>query len=176
MNTILKRIILIVLLALNTSVYPDECQHCNANNELDLAPMDAFAIGTDININSVKELPTEPFNAILLEAQENNETWTTDFIDIAQRLPNLQFSGVEQSISVDISPGGIDWPEMRDELQWARITIVNAGWADDSVAGERTVMWVVPRDDGKLRVHRILWAEHCMRQYRQSYSSKGDCL
>jgi hypothetical protein len=142
---------------------------CAGNNELELPAISAFSIGTDINIKSVEEIETDPLNAMLLEAQERNEEWTDSFVQIALRLSGAALFGTRQSVSVKIAPS--EWEKGR-KLHWVRITIVDEGWLDDSVSGERYMIWLVPDADGNLTVQRILRAHLCRRPYWKYYSSE----
>ncbi|UCF05208.1 MAG: hypothetical protein JSV33_15020 [bacterium] len=142
---------------------------CAENNELELPSISAFSIGTDVNIKSVEEIATDSLNDVLLKAQKRNEEWTKSFVQIALRLSGAALSGTRQSVSVKIDPS--EWEKGRP-LNWARVTIVDEGWLDDSVSGERYVIWLVPDTDGNLTVQRILRAALCHRPYWKFYSSE----
>lgn len=139
------------------------------NDELVMPSISAFSIGTDINIRSVKEIAIEPANAVLLEAQERNEEWTNSLVQIALRLSGATLSGTRQSVSVKIEPP--EWEKGR-KFDWARITISDEGWLDDSVSGERYMVWLATDSDGRLKVRRILWAHLCDRPHWKFYSSE----
>jgi hypothetical protein len=66
-----------------------------------------FSIGTEANVESVKEIDVTSFNRLLQVAQKENKAWTTSFFEIALRIPELDLNGTIQSISVDIEP--CDW-------------------------------------------------------------------
>jgi hypothetical protein len=142
---------------------------CGDHDELELPSISAFSVGTDINIRSVKEIAVEPLNTELREARARKEEWTNSAMHIALRLSGAALSGSRQSVSVTIEPS--EWEQGRT-LRWVRVTIVDEGWLDDSVSGERYMVWLSPDSDGKLEIRRILWAQLCHRPYWKYYSNE----
>lgn len=140
-------------------------------NELDLPVMSAFAIGTDINIASVREIEPDSFNVILRQAQNKGEEWSKSFIQIGLRFANMPPQGRHQEVTVEIP---FEW-EPAMPLKFARITIVDKGWLDDSQSRERYVIWITTDSTGNLLVKRALWARLCRRAYWQQWSS-DPCL
>jgi hypothetical protein len=142
---------------------------------LTLSPADDFSIGTDVYVESVKEIDIKPFNKLLLEAQETRQTWVTNFFEIALRIPGLGLDGdgIRKSITVEILP--LDWEVRGVALEAVRISIENSGWMDDSVTGERHVVWLMPDFNGLLQAKRILWAQHCSRHWDRHFFSAGLC-
>lgn len=136
--------------------------------ELSLPDIVAFAIGTDVNIKSVRAMETDSFNVILRAAQERGEPWTDSFILTALRFTGSHLYGSRQSVNVQIEPS--EWEEGRP-LRFARVTIEDKGWLDDSVYGERYVVWLTKNEAGRLEVRRALWAELCSRMYWKFYSA-----
>ena len=136
-------------------------------NELDLPAISAFAIGTELNIAGVREIEPDSFNVILRQAQDKGEEWSKSFIQIGLRFANIPPQGRYQKVTVEIP---FEWePSM--PLKFARITIVDKGWLDDSQSGERYVIWIATQSTGHLIVQRALWARLCRRAYWRQWSS-----
>ena len=132
-------------------------------------PIVAFSAGgVDAQVESVKEITTDPLNTYLVKSRKQKEEWVNNFIQIALHLPGISLSGTHQSLSVDIKP--YNWGEEGVLLESARITIVNGGWLDDSSIGERFLIWITPDENGLLTVRRVLWAGLCSRPHRTFYS------
>ena len=138
---------------------------------LDLAAPFAFAIGTDTNVESAEELGTAAFNDSLGAARVRGEPWTRSALGIALRFADPAAIGARQSVRVETSPP--EWEPGR-ALHWVRVTVEEGGWLDDAVAGQRTVLWLVPDADGELVVERALWARLCRRPLQRFYTS-GMC-
>jgi hypothetical protein len=138
-------------------------------DELVLTPIEAFAIGARIPVRDVRELDTDAFNDTLRSAQAREESWTRIFLLIALRFEDPSPSGSRQSVDVNVTPS--EW-HPSDPVQWVRITIENHGWLDDSVAGDRTVLWLAPAADDRLVLWRALRASECSRPGRKFYSAK----
>ena len=114
-----------------------------------------------------------PFNQELKHARSRGERWTESFIQIALRFAHPPAQGSEQSVLVEAMPQG--W-EGLETLKWARVTIEDRAYADDSVAGERWIVWLVPARDGDgIEVARGLRAWECHRPGRWLYSARP-CL
>jgi hypothetical protein len=139
-----------------------------AGNELDLPAISAFAIGTELNIKSVEEMETDAFNDSLCVARERGEPWTGNAILIALRFARLWEVGSRQVVSAEASPS--EWEPGRP-LNWVRVTLQEGGWLDDSVAGQRYVLWLTPDTEGMLTLRRALWAQECHRPYWRYYSA-----
>jgi hypothetical protein len=155
----------IILLFFSASAVAEE----NRPFGLTLTPVDDFTIGTEAYVNSVKEVDIKLFNALLLEAQQKGKAWTKSFFEIALKIPGLNLNGTTQTVSVDIEP--YDWGEEGVSLESARITVENAGWLDDSLTGERYVLWLTTDSKGFLKAQRILWAGFCSRPHQEFYSA-----
>lgn len=56
-------------------------------------------------------------------------------------------------------------------IRAARVVVEDRGWADDSVAGVRSVLHLVRDEAGKLVVERALRATLCARPYRRFWSA-----
>ena len=130
--------------------------------ELSLPAIQAFGIGTKKLVKSAKSIDTQAFNQRLMEAHENQAEWSNNFVQIG-----LQFiGGAEnhryQHISVVI-PG--EWEPGTPLTSYARVTIENGGWLDDSVAGNRYILWIVQGEQGELKVQRALYANLCYRPF-----------
>jgi hypothetical protein len=138
-------------------------------DELELPDISAFALGTDINIRSVREVKADSFNVVLRAAQDCGQEWTESFMLIALTFAGVQFTGSRQRVDVQIEPS--EWESGRT-LRWARVTIEDIGWLDDAQYGERYVIWLAPDKDGRLVVKRALWARLCSRAYWRFYSSE----
>jgi hypothetical protein len=139
-----------------------------ASEELDLPAISAFAIGTQVNIKSVQEMETEAFNDSLRVARERGEPWTGNAILIALRFARLGEVGSRQVVSAEVSPS--EWEPGRP-LNWVRVTLEEGGWLDDSVSGQRYVIWLTPDTEGRLTLRRALWAQLCWRFYWRYYSA-----
>ena len=137
-------------------------------DELDLPALNAFAIGTDVNIASVGEKPTESFNDSLRAARERGEEWTANTITIALRFAEFPNIGGRQSVTVQTSPS--EWEPGRP-VKWVRVTLEEHGWLDDSVSGQRFVIWLTSDPTGELIVRRALWAQECYRKYGRYYTA-----
>ncbi len=136
--------------------------------ELALDAMSAFAVGTERSIHSVRELDPDSFNTALALARKRGEPWTASPARIGLEFTGGPLSGSSRNISVKIHPS--EWEPGRP-LLWARVTIEDEGWLDDSVYGERYVIWLVPSDDGGLEVGRAIRASLCARMHRRFYSA-----
>ena len=128
----------------------------------------AFAIGTEIRVADVRETPPDSFNVMLRDARSRGEDWTASAVQVGLRLAQLPPLGQRQEVSVEI-PG--EW-EPGMPLTWARVTVFNGGWLDDSATGERYVIWVGSDPAGGLIVRRALWARLCDRPSRRFWSAK----
>jgi hypothetical protein len=135
--------------------------------ELALSPRAAFAPGARARVESVAALPAAAFDDTLARAQARGEPWTRSFLLIALRFAGTAPQGRDQRVEVTTSPG--EW-EPGSPLRWARVSIEDRGWMDDSVLGERTVVWIVPRErGGGLAVARGLRAWECARSTPESH-------
>jgi hypothetical protein len=139
-----------------------------AGDELQLPAKSAFAIGTSLNIESVREMETGAFNDSIRVARERGEPWTTNAILIALRFARLGEVGCRQVVSAEVSPS--EWEPGR-KLNWIRVTLEEGGWLDDSVSGQRYVVWLTPDTNGRLTLRRALWAQECGRPYWRYYSA-----
>lgn len=139
-----------------------------AGDELQLPAVSAFAIGTPLNIESVQEMETGAFNDSLRVARERGEAWTCNAILIALRFARLGEIGSRQVVSAEVSPS--EWEPGR-RLNWVRVTLEEGGWLDDSVSGQRYVVWLTPDTEGRLTLRRALWAHECRRPYWRYYSA-----
>ncbi len=137
-------------------------------DELQLSAVSAFAIGTPINIESVQEMETGAFNDSLRVARERSEPWTDNAILIALRFARLGEIGSRQIVSAEVSPS--EWEPGR-RLNWVRVTLEEDGWLDDSVSGQRYVIWLTLDTEGRLTLRRALWARECRRLYWRYYSA-----
>ena len=141
------------------------------DTELSLSATQAFGIGTKTLVKSAKSIDTKTFNQMLMEAHQNQAEWSNNFVQIG-----LQFIGGgenhrRQNISVVI-PG--EWEPGYPLRHYARVTLERGGWLDDSIAGDRYVLWIVQGDGGELKVQRALYARLC---YRPFYMYSADrCL
>jgi len=139
-----------------------------ARSELDYVAMDAFAVGTDRNIDSVEELEVDSFNVALAEARGRGEEWTRSPERIALAFAGATLFGPRRKVIVKIEPN--EWEPGRP-MRWARVTIEDEGYLDDSEFGQRYVIWLVPGADGSLKVRRAVWARLCRRRHWQFYTA-----
>jgi hypothetical protein len=138
-------------------------------SELDLPAVAAFALGARTQVRDVEQVDVAAFNDSLAAAQSRREAWTESFAAVAMRLAQLPPQGREQRVEVAVAPG--EW-EPGVPLRWARVSVEDRGWLDDSVQGVRLVAWLVPGPQGGLRVHRALRASECSRPGAWFYSVK----
>jgi len=146
-----------------------------SDGELALPPREAFAIGARTRVLDVATMDHRPFNQELKHARSRGERWTESFIQIALRFAQPPAQGSEQSVLVEAMPQG--W-EGIETLTWVRVTIEDRAYADDSISGERWMIWLVvsPGADG-LEVFRGLRAGECRRATPESwFYSARPCL
>ena len=142
-------------------------------NEFTQSAVAAFAIDARTRVHDVAELDVRAFNDTLAAATARGEPWTGNFIAIALRFAQSPPQGREQRVVVSTGPG--EW-EPGLPLRRARVTIEDRGWLDDSVAGERWVIWIVADAGGKgLAVARGLRAWECRRSPESSFYSARPC-
>jgi hypothetical protein len=72
------------------------------------------------------------------------------------------------TIRADFEPGERD---MDRPIERARVVVEDEGWADDSVFGQRHVLYFTRDDAGRLRVERALRAMLCLRPGQRFYSA-----
>ena len=144
-----------------------------APGELSLPSREAFAIGARTTVSDAAAMDPKRFNHELRSAQGRGEEWTKSFIQVALRFAKPDPQGRSQIVTVETSPHGWEGEEV---LAWARVTIEDRDYLDDSVAGERWMIWLVPTPaGGGLEVARGLRAWECRRPGRWLYSSRP-CL
>ncbi len=141
--------------------------------ELSLPPAEAFAMGARIRVRDAAEMDTRAFNRALRAARARGEEWTGSFIQVAVRFAGVAPQGRSQSVAVETAPGG--W-EGGEGLEWARVAIEDRGYFDDSISGERWVVWLVPAPiGGGLEVARGLRAWECQRSPESWFYSARPC-
>jgi hypothetical protein len=144
-----------------------------SEGELTLPPREAFAIGARTTVSDAAEMDAKEFNRSLRSARGRGEAWTGSFIQVALNFAKTDPRGRSQNVTVETAPQG--W-EGGMALTWARVTIEDRGYLDDSVAGERWMIWLVPAPDNDgLAVARGLRAWECHRPGRWVYSARP-CL
>ncbi len=139
-----------------------------AGDELQLPARSAFAIGTPVKVESVREMKAGAFNDSLRAARGRGEGWTANAIQIALRFARLAEVGSRQVVTSEVSPS--EWEPGR-RLNWIRVTLEEDGWLDDSVSGQRYVVWLTPDSGGGLALRRALWAHRCDRPHWRSYTA-----
>jgi hypothetical protein len=137
-------------------------------NELELPDITAFATGTEINVRSVERLDAGSLTDTLRAAESRGETWTGAPLKVGLELTGGELFGRSRSVEAAYTPS--EWEPGRP-FEWVRVTVTDGGWLDDSVVGMRTVLWLVPCDEGAFRVHRALRAHLCWRPHWRYYSA-----
>lgn len=140
-----------------------------SQDELTMWDVAAFAIGTDINVESVEELDASALSDSLAALRERHPEIADDPILAAHRLSGVPVLGPRRSVIVEYSP--TEWEPGRP-FRHVRVALEDRGWLDDSVAGRRAVLWFVPDEQGRLTVARALRADLCRRPYWKYYSAK----
>jgi hypothetical protein len=143
-----------------------------SEGELSLPPREAFAIGARTRVLDAQELNPAAFNRELAQARARKEAWTESFIQVALRFTRAPGQGQKQSVEMEATPSG--W-EGLETLKWARVTIDDRGYHDDSVSGERWIVWLVPSPRGGLEVARGLRAWECQRSPESWFYSARAC-
>ena len=172
MNILLKRFFsLPVIISTLTIVCCKSTPIVQAEDtELSLPVKQAFAIGTETLVKSVKSLDTKAFNQELLKAHQNGEEWSNSLVEVGLKFMGGSENQPRLNISLVI-PG--EW-EPGIPFPYARVTLERGGWLDDSVGGDRYVLWIVQGTKGEFKVQRALYANLCYRP--SSMYSADPCL
>ena len=119
---------------------------------------------SDVEVQSVKTLGTDKLNTKIKKAAGKGEKWTRDAVLVALEFVGAGLKGNTKVIDVRTPP------EQRDS---ATITIIESGYLDDAVSGERWRLWLVKGANGTWTVQRALWAQLCSRPGRRFYSAEA---
>lgn len=134
-------------------------------DELQLDALSAFAIGTDVNIESVREVDADSLNAALGARLRNGGDSAGSPAALALLLTGAEMTGHHQKIDAWGDPG-------EGPSTWFRVSVENEGYENDSSSGDRWVLWMERVADGGLKVRRGPWARQCRRIYWTYYSAR----
>ena len=123
-----------------------------------------FRAGTTVPVRDVRELAPEPLNARLGPTRSGSPIAT------ALRAVGDTLPGNAQTVSVrEVEPRE---REAGTPVTAARVEIENAGFLDDAVSGDRTVLLLEDRTGEGLRIVRALHARLCSRPGARFYSAR----
>ena len=132
----------------------------------------AFSIGTEYLVKEVRSFNVNPYNNYLNSARRNGQQWVNHPISAAVQLTKASLNGEYlggryQEIETVIS----DFEgSMLDNI---KVEVANTGLADDSVFGERYVIWFSTDENNQLVVRKILWAMLCSRPGQDFYAANS---
>ena len=139
---------------------------------LTLPDKDAFSIGTEYLVKDVRSFNINQYNNYLNLARHNGQQWVNHPISAAVQLTKASLNGEylggrHQEIETVMS----DFEgSMLDSI---KVEVANTGLADDSVFGERYVIWFSTDENNQLVVSKILWAMLCSRPGQKFYSANS---
>ncbi len=116
-----------------------------------------------IEVESVKTLDTNKLNAEVRKAASKGENWTKEAVWVALKFVGAGLKGHTKIIDVRTQP------EQRDTVT---VTVIESGYLDDAINGERWRLWLVKGSDNLWTIQRALWAQLCDRPERRFYSAE----
>lgn len=121
--------------------------------------------GGDVPVQSVQALAVDDFNAQVQQAVGHGEAWVKEPVLVALRFVGAEIRGHTKIIELRTPP------ENQDS---ATVTVTEAGYPDDAVAGARWRLWLAKDTQGIWTLQKALWAQLCSRPGQRFYSA-GPC-
>ncbi len=119
---------------------------------------------SEVEVPSVKPLDVAAGNAQVQQAAAQDESWTREAVLVALRFVGTEMRGHTKFIEVRTPP---------ESRETALVTVTEAGYPDDAVAGARWRLWLAKDAHGVWTLQRALWAQLCSRSGQTSLQRRA---